>query len=152
MEKGDTNWGKSVGVVVIRDGRVLLGRHTYGPGNGLLIIPGGYLDEGESPEEAAVREVEEETGVKVRVERLCAMRFSDRDWYAIFSAEYVDGKAAPGDEENSEVVWMDVDEALARDDVPGLTKVAIERVTASDGLSQIDYDPARERWRASLYG
>jgi ADP-ribose pyrophosphatase YjhB (NUDIX family) len=152
MEQGDTNWGKSVGVVVARGGKVLLGRHTYGPGTGLLIIPGGYLDHGESAEEAAAREVLEETCVEARVEGLCGMRFSERDWYAVFSASYVAGEARPGDEENSEVVWMDVDEALGRDDVPGLTKAAIRSALGGKTLAPQGYDRARERWQASYYG
>ncbi|WP_338322220.1 NUDIX hydrolase, partial [Brachyspira hyodysenteriae] len=33
----------------------LLGRHNYGRGKGLLIIPGGFINEGELPAEAAER-------------------------------------------------------------------------------------------------
>lgn len=40
MENGNTNWSQSVTAVVIKEGRVLLARHTYGAGKGLLIIPG----------------------------------------------------------------------------------------------------------------
>ncbi|MCR4993279.1 MAG: hypothetical protein K6A45_09570 [Lachnospiraceae bacterium] len=36
-----TNWTQSVAGVCIRDGKVLLARHTYGAGKGKLIIPGG---------------------------------------------------------------------------------------------------------------
>ena len=39
MERGNTNWGQSVTGVVIHEGKVLLARHTYGGGNGKLIIP-----------------------------------------------------------------------------------------------------------------
>ena len=35
-----TDWGKSVAGVVIRDEKVLLVRHTYGAGKGMLIVPG----------------------------------------------------------------------------------------------------------------
>ena len=50
--------------VIRRDGRVLLAR--VAPGNlgaGLWVLPGGGLEFGEAPEDAAVREVEEETGL-----------------------------------------------------------------------------------------
>ena len=40
MERGNTNWSQSVAGVVLREGRVLLARHTYGGGKGLLIVPG----------------------------------------------------------------------------------------------------------------
>ena len=51
--------------VIRRDGRVLLCR--VAPGNlgaGLWTLPGGGLEFGEAPEDAAVREVEEETGFR----------------------------------------------------------------------------------------
>ena len=38
--------------------------------SGMWVFPGGHVEKGESPAEAAVREVFEETGVRVRVESL----------------------------------------------------------------------------------
>ena len=55
MENGNTNWGQSVTAVVIDAGKVLLARHTYGAGQGKLIIPGGYVNIGETPQDALVR-------------------------------------------------------------------------------------------------
>ena len=78
MENGNTNWSQSVTAVVIRDGKVLLARHTYGPGKGLLIVPGGYLNYGEMPQEAIVREYLEETGVLIRLGELIGMRFNTK--------------------------------------------------------------------------
>ena len=43
MEEKNTNWQKSVCAVVLREGKVLLARPTYGAGKGLFITPGGYL-------------------------------------------------------------------------------------------------------------
>lgn len=45
------------------DGRVLLARHTYGYKNWEL--PGGTVEQGESPMDGVVREVKEETGLSV---------------------------------------------------------------------------------------
>ena len=39
MEEKNTNWQKSVCAVVLREGKVLLARHTYGAGKGLFITP-----------------------------------------------------------------------------------------------------------------
>jgi 8-oxo-dGTP diphosphatase len=50
-----------VGCIVMHHGRVLLVRNR----RGLWSAPGGHLDFGESPEDAAVRETREETGVAV---------------------------------------------------------------------------------------
>lgn len=138
-EMDNTNWSQSVAGVVIRDGRVLLARHTYGSGKGKLIIPGGYVKKGEIPQEAVVRECQEETCITVKPGKLIGMRFNEKDWYAVFKAEYVEGEARSDGDENSEVVWMKVEEALADDTVPGLTKKMIERAISDEGLELMPY-------------
>ena len=52
---GQDNHGKAVGCVVIRGEQVLLVRHTYGSAKGKLLIPGGYVQVAEMPEDAAMR-------------------------------------------------------------------------------------------------
>ncbi|MNR89855.1 Bifunctional NMN adenylyltransferase/Nudix hydrolase [compost metagenome] len=54
-------------LVVDGQGRLLLARRAIEPFKGLWDIPGGYLEEGEHPEAGALREVLEETGLKVRI-------------------------------------------------------------------------------------
>jgi 8-oxo-dGTP diphosphatase len=54
-----------VGGVVVRDGRALLVRRGKEPLYGRWVVPGGTVELGETLEEALVREVEEETGVRV---------------------------------------------------------------------------------------
>jgi len=49
-----------VGVMVWHGGRLLAVRHSYRPG---WAIPGGHVDRGESPAEAASRELAEELGI-----------------------------------------------------------------------------------------
>jgi len=61
-----------VGVFFARDGRVLVLRHVFRrryPWG----LPAGFLVAGETPEAAAVREVKEETGLDVRVQRILAV-------------------------------------------------------------------------------
>jgi len=60
----------AVGVVVVDGGRLLLIRRRDPPDEGLWTVPGGLVKLGERVEEAAVREVEEETGVKVELQGL----------------------------------------------------------------------------------
>lgn len=66
--------------VCVRDGQVLLARlaATDLGEPSVWTVPGGGLDHGEDPVDAVVREVEEETGYRVRVERLLGIR-SHRD-------------------------------------------------------------------------
>jgi 8-oxo-dGTP pyrophosphatase MutT (NUDIX family) len=49
--------------VIVKDGKILLS-HEYAVG--WWLIPGGGMEEGETPEECCVREIEEETGLIVR--------------------------------------------------------------------------------------
>lgn len=51
------------GVVMDEQGHVLLIRENYGKRR--YGLPGGRVDAGETPEEAVVREVREETGLEV---------------------------------------------------------------------------------------
>ena len=152
MENGNTNWGQSVTGVVIKDGKVLLGRHTYGGGSGKLIIPGGYVNVGETPQDALVREYLEETGVTVKPGNIIGIRFNTRDWYIAFRAEYVSGEAHSDNGENSEVVWLDINEALERDDVPELTKKLIQSAVSDEkGLEYTEYSASTKNAPYSLY-
>ena len=57
------NYNFSVGCIVRKENQVLLVRHTYGGAKGKLLIPGGFCHKNELPEEAAIREVFEETSI-----------------------------------------------------------------------------------------
>lgn len=152
MGHENTNWGQSVAGVVIRENKVLLARHTYGGGNGKLIIPGGYVNIGETPQDALRREYMEETGVEVEPENIIGIRFNMHDWYVVFRAEYISGEARSDNDENSEVLWVDVEEALIREDVPELTKKMIESAVAeNEGLSYKDYVANTKHAPYSLY-
>jgi len=54
-----------MGVLVMRRGRVLLGRRRGSHGEGYYAAPGGHIEFGESFEQAARREVREETGLEI---------------------------------------------------------------------------------------
>ncbi|KAB8310080.1 NUDIX domain-containing protein [Erwinia endophytica] len=54
-----------VGVLIMREGRLLLGRRLGSHGAGDWATPGGHLEFGETPQDCARREVREETGMKV---------------------------------------------------------------------------------------
>lgn len=153
MENNNTNWGQSVTGIVIKDGKVLLVRHTYGDGKGLLIVPGGYVEYGETPQDALKRELLEETSIVVEPKKIIAIRFNSHDWYIAFSAEYISGQATSDHDENDEVVWLEIDKALVRDDIPDLTKRLIEcALKEEEGFVQLPYEGNSKYGKGYLFG
>jgi ADP-ribose pyrophosphatase YjhB (NUDIX family) len=106
---------------VIRDGegRLLLVRRGRPPSAGLWSVPGGRVEVGETPAQAAVREVREETGLDVNIgELLATVEIGD---YLVhdFAADVVGGRLRAGDDA-IDVRWCSFDEAALLPLTPGL--------------------------------
>ncbi|HDP73877.1 MAG TPA: NUDIX domain-containing protein [Candidatus Woesearchaeota archaeon] len=61
-----------VGVIVVKDRKVLLGKRKNAHGEGCWSFPGGHLELYEDVEECAAREVMEETGISIKNSRKAA--------------------------------------------------------------------------------
>ena len=95
------NPAPSVAAVLYQEGRVLLVRRCIEPGFGLWSLPGGFIEMGETPEAAVVREVEEETGLMCQPLRLLNAQGVIGGYYGdlvvlCYSAEIVSGDLCPG--------------------------------------------------------
>ena len=99
---------------VVRDpaGRVLLVLRGHPPAQGLWSLPGGRVEPGESPAEAAVREVREETGLEIVVGSLLAsVEFGD---YLVhdFAGDVIGGELQAGDDAD-DVRWCSPEDMAA---------------------------------------
>ncbi len=82
-------------VVLIENGKIaLVERHRQELH--YFTFPGGHIERGESPEEAALREVEEELGLKVALKRLVARIGWHGKWQYYYLAETLSGAFGSG--------------------------------------------------------
>jgi len=98
----------AVGLYVVKDGKVLLVRRGNEPGKGKWSLPGGRIRFGERSEEAALREMREETGLEVRLRRVVDVvdvfwrseRGELLEHFVIvdFEAEVIGGELRPADD------------------------------------------------------
>ncbi len=86
--------------VVEMDGRIVLLKRAIDPQKGKWVLPGGYVDRGEEVKAAAVRETEEECGLKIRTKDLLGLySYPGRiSVVIVYVAEPSGGKLIVGDE------------------------------------------------------
>jgi len=133
-------------VVLDEQGRVLLVRRAD---NHRWTLVSGVVDPGEQPAAAAVREIEEETGVTAEVERLLAIEARDLAtlvngdqvwWTSIgFRCRYVAGQARVNDDESIDVGWFD---PAAVPELPAQQARCLELALADDAEAWFARPPA----------
>lgn len=116
------------GIILIHEGKLaLIERHRQE--RHYFAFPGGGVDTGETDEEAAVREAEEELGIRVEIiHKAAEILRSGRRNQVYFLVKWVDGKFGTGvGEEYGEFdpvrgtfqpIWMPVEEILIKNVVP----------------------------------
>ena len=111
LERTGGPWLTADGVVE-RDGSLLLVKRGRPPFEGMHALPGGFVESGETVEEAVVREVREETGLRTRVARLLGL-YSDPERdprghtvSAVFLLDVTGGRLRGGDDA-SEAAFFD---------------------------------------------
>jgi len=107
------NPAPAVGAILEKKGSIVLVRRRYEPQVGLWGLPAGFMEYGEGPEETAIRETLEETGLKIGIDRLHgAYRGGGpggpRVVLLIYRAHILGGRLRPGDDAD-EVGWFALD-------------------------------------------
>lgn len=105
-------------IAVFRDGRVLLAERAAPPAAHLFSLPGGVVEAGETLGQAALRELEEETGVVARligfndhveiIERDVENRVTAHFVVASFVGVWLAGEGLTGPEARS-ILWIEPD-------------------------------------------
>lgn len=113
---GFNNPKGSVTAVILRDNKLLLLKRNEEPFKGMWDLPGGYMNEGEKPQESMRKEIREELGVD------CILDFID--WfpgmglwkgkkYAVLNHAFLaelQGTVSLNIEENAEMQWVPLEQ------------------------------------------
>jgi 8-oxo-dGTP diphosphatase len=118
------------GIVLLQDDKVAL-IERYRAGLHYYVFPGGGVDVGESPEQAAIREAMEELGIEVAIEqKVVEIQFGPKSRQIYFLVKQIGGKfgtgageeytdADPNDPEEGNYIpiWMPIDELSLHEDI-----------------------------------
>jgi len=116
-----------VGAVVLRGEKVLFVRQTYGKLRGKWSLPWGFVDGigpngcPEPPDEAAIRETDEEAGVAARVEGLLGIQNHGTGegklgLYILYLCHHVSGEPTPDHHETDRAAYFSLDEMASFDE------------------------------------
>ena len=107
----------AVAVVAEKDNKVLFIKRAVQPAKGMWALPGGFIEQGESVEQAALRELLEETGIKAKKAEIIKVVTAQSAVFRtlIFigvKASGISGKLKAGDDA-CDARWYDIDKIPA---------------------------------------
>lgn len=136
------NIAAAVGVIVECRGKLLFGVRKHEPQRGMLDLPGGFVDQGETAEQAVLRELQEETGLVAPSARYL-YSFPNRYPYKgitydtldlIFLVQLDEPPQLQAADDLAELVWLDRHRIeLERIGFPSLRK-AVQRYLEESGF------------------
>lgn len=102
-----------VAAIIFKDGKVLIAKRKPEKSlGGFWEFPGGKIEEGEAPETTAIREIKEELGIQISVDRYLSESVYQYDFGTInlkgYICKFMSGEMSLND--HSEVKWVNIDE------------------------------------------
>lgn len=102
------------GCLIVRDNKVLMVKEAKKKCYGQWNIPAGYVDEPEKITDAAIREIYEETGCKVKLTGVLPMitviKENEQKLMVRFTADIIEENIKFDTEEILDVKWIDIEE------------------------------------------
>jgi len=105
--------------IILKGHKLLMVKPKRGYNAGQWALPGGFVGYGETPEETALRETTEETGVPCKIIRFLGTesrlgRTTSYHWHTFFyQAQLEHERFDPAHDEIEAVAWIEIEEALA---------------------------------------
>lgn len=136
--------------LVYQDTKILMQNRTKSDWKGYA-LPGGHIEPGESVVESVIREVKEETGLKIENPVLCGIKQfpieNGRYMIFLFKTNQFSGTLVSSEE--GEMSWVE------RSDIPKLDTVAdfaeLLQVMEDDNLSEFYYRVQDGDWKLELH-
>lgn len=136
--------------LVIKDNKVLVVKKAYSKTKGLWTLPGGFVSKNETMDEAAVREVKEETNINTDIigiigARTGILKTGVSDNLILFHLQYISGEIKPRSGEIDEAKFLTMKEIF---NDPNSTDFLIKSIEGfrekQERLDKLEFMPRRD--------
>ena len=136
-DRYNTGYNLGVGGAVVHENRLLLVRRASRRGRGNWQVPGGFVEPEETIEQAVIREVMEESGVKTEVRGVLGIRNRydpdvDNSIYVVLLLNPMDINPQPDNHEVDRAGFFSLEEIRGLEQIPAINLEIAERALSTD--------------------